>query len=188
METIPKLKPITRLDQLEFFYRGKRAKNIEINPNIEFSYKTVTCYDRNNPLAKPRVNPQIKRYDHMEMNQLFSTIISCDYRKYAPIFQNFKKEICYKTVASLYSSMSYSIKKEIDDDFWAEFQYSLFRHTMKNDQCNSIYIGLDWEYISKKIGREPTSFEKVLQRIYRNIYIHLAHDKSKNWVRVWISW
>jgi len=190
MKIIAKMKPISRIHQLAYANKLRPGyhdmngvfQQPDLITKLDLSYKSISKYDKNNRIWSRRVSDNLTRYDFGEMSKLFDRILACDRRHYSEAFENFKE--C--SVPMLYDGVQ--ITAVVHDDFWSEFQYKLFRHQMCNDQGNSIYIGLDWEYIEKKIGRKPTPFEKVLQRIWRNIFIHLSHDKKKNWVRVWNSW
>ncbi len=154
---------------------------------FSFSYKEITIYNKDNRLWNVS-NNSLVRYNHIEMNELFNAVLGVNHRRYKEFFQNFEKIRRDQYYNSISDNTVGVYATVVGDDFWSDFQHQLFYRDMRNDQNNQVYIGLDKKYISKKLRREPTPFEMVLQRIYRNIFIHLAHDAKKNWVRVRISW
>ena len=71
-------------------------------------------------------------------------------------------------------------------DFW-HYQFdAIFRNEVRNDQCNSIYVGTPEGINLKKLKREPNDWQLFLLNEWNKMFSHLA-DKN-GWIKVEVWW
>ena len=71
-------------------------------------------------------------------------------------------------------------------DFWHYQLDAIFRNEVRNDQCNSIYVGTPEGINLKKLKREPTDWQLFLLNEWNKMFSHLA-DKN-GWIKVEVWW
>ena len=71
-------------------------------------------------------------------------------------------------------------------DFWHYQLEAIFRNEVRNDQCNSIYVGTPEGINLKKLKREPTDWQLFLLNEWNKMFSHLA-DKN-GWIKVEVWW
>lgn len=71
-------------------------------------------------------------------------------------------------------------------DFWHYQLDGIFRNEVRNDQCNSIYVGTPEGINLKKLKREPNDWQLFLLNEWNKMFSHLA-DKH-GWIKVEVWW
>lgn len=71
-------------------------------------------------------------------------------------------------------------------DFWHYQLDAIFRNEVRNDQCNSIYVGTKEGINLKKLKREPNDWQLFLLNEWNKMFAHLA-DKH-GWIKVEVWW
>jgi hypothetical protein len=71
-------------------------------------------------------------------------------------------------------------------DFWHYQLDAIFRNEVRNDQCNSIYVGTPEGINLKKLKRELNDWQLFLLNEWNKMFSHLA-DKH-GWIKVEVWW
>lgn len=85
---------------------------------------------------------------------------------------------------SLHEDRNY--RKFVYCDFWHYQLEAIFRNEVRNDQCNSIYIGTTEGINLKKLKSQPNDWQLFLLNEWNKMFAHLA-DKN-GWIKVEVRW
>lgn len=85
---------------------------------------------------------------------------------------------------SLHEDQNY--RKFVYCDFWHYQLEAIFRNEVRNDQCNSIYIGTTEGINLKKLKSQPNDWQLFLLNEWNKMFAHLA-DKN-GWIKVEVWW
>jgi len=126
------------------------------------------------------------RYRFLDLIGITDWILCGDQRRYGNLFKEYTTQrVAITTATALKARANYL--SEVSDDFWRT-QMSLFNREFRNDQDNTLYIGLDLKVLEKKLGRPMTSFEYEIQKIYNKTFKHLTCNKAQDRIKVVVSW
>lgn len=71
-------------------------------------------------------------------------------------------------------------------DYWHYQLESIFRNEVRNDQCNTIYVGNSNGVNLKKLKKQPNDWQLFLLNEWNKMFHHLA-DKN-GWIKVELWW
>ena len=70
-------------------------------------------------------------------------------------------------------------------DFWHYQLGAIFRREVRNDQCNTIYVGTPEKLDLKKLKRQPKDWQLFMLEKWRELFSHLADKNGYIKVEVW---
>ena len=70
-------------------------------------------------------------------------------------------------------------------DFWHYQLEAIFRREVRNDQCNTIYVGTFEKLDLKKLKKEPNDWQLFMLEKWRELFSHLADKNGYIKVEVW---
>jgi len=111
----------------------------------------------------------ITRYDYTSMKTIIDYILGLDIREYPLAFDGFHK--------IKIRNLKKNAIENLVGDFW-RFQYFLFRDQPVFDRTNALYLGTDIKNIQKKLGRNPSKYEMLIQELWHLTFKHLLDNKD----------